>query len=176
MCGAEPPTQKKWKNHCGKRRASWFAHAMRCSCGTLNPFASLDSTAFWRGGPMYWGRSHIQPQSCHGYHFCYVLWGKYKVCRAVFVVKLLMLGFGFDMSERMSEDMSESMSKHMSERMSTDMSERMSEDRSEDMSERMSKNMSLADCFQSVCEIESLRTHFRRWVVCLLLPDPIRLT
>ena len=25
MCGAEPPTQKKWKNHSGKRRASWFA-------------------------------------------------------------------------------------------------------------------------------------------------------
>ena len=38
MCGAEPPTQKKWKNHSGKRRASWFAHAMRCSRGTLNPF------------------------------------------------------------------------------------------------------------------------------------------
>ena len=106
MCGAEPPTQKKWKNHSGKRRASWFAHAMRCSCGTLNPFASLDSTAFWRGGPMHWGWSHIQPQSCHGYHFCYVVWGKYKVCRAVFVVKLWMLGFGFDMSERMSEDRS----------------------------------------------------------------------
>ena len=53
MCGAEPPTQKKWKNHSGKRRASWFAHAMRCSCGTLNPFAYLDSTAFWRGGLMH---------------------------------------------------------------------------------------------------------------------------
>ena len=37
MCGAEPPTQKKWKNHSGKRLASWFAHAMRCSRGTLNP-------------------------------------------------------------------------------------------------------------------------------------------
>ena len=86
MCGAEPPTQKKWKNHSGKHRASWFAHAMRCSCGTLNPFAFLDSTAFWRGGlmhvmcvcvwnyrrfasldlsafwrggPMYWGRWHL---------------------------------------------------------------------------------------------------------------------
>ena len=53
MCGAEPPTQKKWKNHSGKRRASWFAHAMRCSRGTLNPFACLDSTAFWRGGLMH---------------------------------------------------------------------------------------------------------------------------
>ena len=59
MCGAEPPTQKKWKNHSGKRRASWFAHAMRCSCGTLNPFAFLDSTAFWRGGQMHWGRWHL---------------------------------------------------------------------------------------------------------------------
>ena len=53
MCGAEPPTQKKWKNHSGKRRASWFAHAMRCSRGTLNPFACLDSTAVWRGGLMH---------------------------------------------------------------------------------------------------------------------------
>ena len=63
-----------------------------------------------------------------------MVWGKYRVCRAAFFVKLLMLGFGFDMSERMSEDMSESMSK--------DMSERMLEDMSEDMSERMSKDMS----------------------------------
>ena len=31
----------------------------------------------------------------------------------LFCVKLWMLGFGFDMSERMSEDMSESMSKDM---------------------------------------------------------------
>ena len=78
MCGAGPPTQKWWKNRSGKRWASWFAHAMRCSCGTtariaslgLNcflagrsdacgvcvwkyrRFASLDLTAFWRGGPM----------------------------------------------------------------------------------------------------------------------------
>ena len=49
----------------------------------------------------------------------------------LFFVKLWMLGFGFDMSERMSEDMSESMSKDMSERMSEDMSERMSKDMSE---------------------------------------------
>ena len=96
-------------------------------------------------------------------------------------VKLWMLGFGFDMSERMSEsmskDMSERMSQDMSERMSKDMSERMSKDMSgrmpkdmpkrmpEDMSERMSKDMSertSEDCFQSVCEVESNRTHFRR--------------
>ena len=79
-------------------------------------FASLDLTAFWRGGPMHWGRWHLQAQSCHGYYFCCVVWGKYRVCRAAFCVKLWMLGFGFDMSERMSEDMSESMSKDMSER------------------------------------------------------------
>ena len=52
--------------------------------------------------------------------------GKYRVCRAAFFVKLWMLGFGSDMSERMSEDMSDSMSKDMSERMSEDMSERVS--------------------------------------------------
>ena len=33
--------------------ASWFAPAMRCSRGTLNPFAYLDSTAVWRGGLMH---------------------------------------------------------------------------------------------------------------------------
>ena len=32
------------------------------------------------------------------------------------------------------------------------------------------------DFCQSVCEGESNRTHFRRWVVCLPSPDPIRLT
>ena len=31
------------------------------------------------------------------------------------------------------------------------------------MSERMSE-----DCLQSVCEVESNRTHFRRWVVCCM--------
>ena len=170
-------------------------------------FASLDLTAFWRGGPMHWGRWHLQAQSCHGNYLCCVVWGKYSVCRAAFCVKLWMLGFGFDMSERMSEDMSESMwkdmSEDMSERVSKDLSERMSKDMSErcqkecqkicqkecqkicqknlseDMSERMSKDMSertSEDCFQSVCEVESNGTHFRRWVVCLPSPDPIRLT
>ena len=46
-------TEEVRKNHSGKRRASWFAHAMRCSRGTLNPFACLDSTAVWRGGLMH---------------------------------------------------------------------------------------------------------------------------
>ena len=32
---------------------SWFAHAMRCSYGTSNSFAFLDSTAFWRGDLMH---------------------------------------------------------------------------------------------------------------------------
>ena len=164
-CGAGPPMQNRRKHRSGEHLTSWFAHAMRCSCGTSNSFAFLDSTAFWRGGlmhvvcvcvwnyrrfasldltafwrggPMHWGRWHLQAQSCHGYYFCCVVRGKYRVCRAAFFVKLWMLGFGFDMSERMSEDMSESMSKDMSERMSEDMSERVSKD----VSERMSKDMS----------------------------------
>ena len=77
VCRAEPPTQKRGKSHSGKGRASWFARAMRCSCGgvltcmaswdatafwaglsdacgvcSYRRFASLDSTAFWRGCPM----------------------------------------------------------------------------------------------------------------------------
>ena len=109
---------------------------MWCVCvWNYRRFASLDLTAFWRGGPMHWGRWHLQAQSCHGYYFCCVVWGKYRVCRAAFCVKLWMLGFGFDMSERMSEDMSESMWKDMSERVSKDLSERMSKDMSERMSE-----------------------------------------
>ena len=112
---------------------------MWCVCvWNYRRFASLDLTAFWRGGPMHWGRWHLQAQSCHGYYFCCVVWGKYRVCRAAFCVKLWMLGFGFDMSERMSEDMSESMWKDMSE----DMSERVSKDLSERMSKDMSERMS----------------------------------
>ena len=126
---------------------------MWCVCvWNYRRFASLDLTAFWRGGPMHWGRWHLQAQSCHGYYFCCVVWGKYRVCRAAFCVKLWMLGFGFDMSERMSEDMSESMSKDMSERMSEDMSERVSKD----LSERMSKDMSercQKEC-QKICQKE----------------------
>ena len=58
----------------------------------------------------------------------------------LFFVKLWMLGFGFDMSERMSEYMSESMSK--------DMSERMSEIMSKDMSERCQKE------YRKICQKE----------------------
>ena len=116
---------------------------MWCVCvWNYRRFASLDLTAFWRGGPMHWGRWHLQAQSCHGYYFCCVVWGKFRVCRAAFCVKLWMLGFGFDMSERMSEDMSESMWKDMSE----DMSERVSKD----LSERMSKDMS--ERCQKICQ------------------------
>ena len=41
------------KHRSGEHLTSWFAHAMRCSCGTSNSFAFLDSTAFWRGGLMH---------------------------------------------------------------------------------------------------------------------------
>ena len=232
-CGAGPPMQIRRKNRSGEHLTSWFAHAwdvvvalqtllhfwtqllfggavwcMWCVCvWNYRRFASLDLTAFWRGGPMHWGRWHLQAQSCHGYYFCCVVWGKYRVCRAAFCVKLWMLGFGFDMSERylrryvrkhveryvrknvrryVRKSVKRFVRKNvkryvrkMSERMSEDMAERMSEDISEDLSERMSKDMSertSEDCFQSVCEVESNRTHFRRWVVCLPSPDPIRLT
>ena len=79
MCGAGRPTQKWWKNRSGELRASWCAHAMRCSCGSTariaslrlscflagrsdacgvcvwnyRRFACLDLTAFWPGGPMH---------------------------------------------------------------------------------------------------------------------------
>ena len=49
MCGAGPPTQKRWKNRSGKRRASWCAHAMRCSCGTTARIASLGLHCFLAG-------------------------------------------------------------------------------------------------------------------------------
>ena len=52
-CGAGPPMQNRRKHRSGEHLTSWFAHAMRCSCGTSNSFAFLDSTAFWRGGLMH---------------------------------------------------------------------------------------------------------------------------
>ena len=59
---------------------------MWCVCvWNYRRFASLDLTAFWRGGPMHWGRWHLQAQSCHGYYFCCVVRGKYRVCRAAFL-------------------------------------------------------------------------------------------
>ena len=45
--------QIRRKNRSGEHLTSWFAHAMRCSCGTSNSFAFLDSTAVWRGGLMH---------------------------------------------------------------------------------------------------------------------------
>ena len=47
------PMQNRRKHRSGEHLTSWFAHAMRCSCGTSNSFAFLDSTAFWRGGLMH---------------------------------------------------------------------------------------------------------------------------
>ena len=52
-CGAGPPMQNRRKHRSGEHLTSWFAHAMRCSCGTSNSSAFLDSTAFWRGGLMH---------------------------------------------------------------------------------------------------------------------------
>ena len=37
-CGAGPPMQIRRKNRSGEHLTSWFAHAMRCSCGTSNSF------------------------------------------------------------------------------------------------------------------------------------------
>ena len=150
-------------------------------------FASLDLTAFWRGGLMQSNATVELPFDRHKVvmDITFAAWCEvniefveWLVCEAVDA--MFCLGYvrksestSKDMSERMSEDMSERMSKHMSERiaedmskrMSKDMSERMPEDMSEDITERMSQDMSertSEDCFQSVCEVESNRTHFRR--------------
>ena len=69
---------------------------MWCVCvWNYTLFASLDLTAFWRGGPMHWGRWHLQVQSCHGYYFCCVVWGKYRVCRAAFFCEAVDVRFWF---------------------------------------------------------------------------------
>ena len=80
----------------------------------------------------------------------FVAWCEVNIefAELLFFVKLWMLGFGFDMSERLSEDMSESMSKDMSEGMSEDMSERMSKD----MSERCQKDY--RKICQKICQKE----------------------
>ena len=76
-----------------------------------------------------------------------------------------------DISERMPDRISGDMPEIMSETMPEDMSERLSERMSKDMLEWMSE-----DCLQSVCEVESIRMHFRSWVVCPPSLDTIRLT
>ena len=81
-----------------------------------------------------------------------MVWGNIEFAELLFFVKLWMLGFGFDMSERMSEDMSESMSKDMSERMSERMSEDMSERMSKDMAERCQKEY--RKICQKICQKE----------------------
>ena len=47
------PMQNRRKHRSGEHLTSWFAHTMRCNCGTSNSFAFLDSTAFWRGCLMH---------------------------------------------------------------------------------------------------------------------------
>ena len=50
LCRAGPVTPKRCKRQSGKHLTSWFAHAMRCSCGAvLTCMASWDSTAFLAG-------------------------------------------------------------------------------------------------------------------------------
>ena len=113
LCPAGPVTPKRCKRHSGKHLTSWFAHAMRCSCGcVLTCMASWDSTAFLAGlsvcvcvllqalcifglNCFLAGLSDAiesncriaiwQTQSCHGYYFCCVVWGKYRVCGVAFV-------------------------------------------------------------------------------------------
>ena len=41
--------EPRWKNRGGKRRASWFAHATRTSCGTTARIASLGLNGFLAG-------------------------------------------------------------------------------------------------------------------------------
>ena len=131
-------------------------HVVWCVCvcvWSYRLFASLDLTASWRGGLMQSNPTEELPFDRHKVvmDITFAAWYEVNIAFVEWLlcVTLWMLCFVFDMSERMSEDMSERMSKDMSERISEDMSERMSKD----MSERM---------LQSVCEVESNRTYFRR--------------
>ena len=83
----------------------------------------------------------------------FVAWCEVNIefAELLFFVKLWMLGFGFDMSGRMSE----SMSKDMSERMSEDMSERLSKD----MSERCQKEY--RKICQKICQKECQKIYQR---------------
>ena len=200
-CGAGPPMQIRRKNRSGEHLTSWFAHAMRCSCGTSNSFAfldfncllagrsdacgvcvcvwnyrrfaSLDLTAFWRGVRCTEGDDIYRHKVVMDITFAAWCEVNIEFAERLFCVKLWMLGFAFDMSERMSEDMSERVSKDLSERMSKDMSERCQKECqkirqkecqkiyqkniSEDMSERMSKDMSertSEDCFSQSAKWE----------------------
>ena len=158
---------------------------MWCVCvWSYRLFASLDLTASWRDCPMQSNATVELPFDRHkvGMDITFAAWCEVNIefvewllCEAVDAMFVFDMSESMskdmsermskDMSERVSEDMSERISEDMSERMSKDMSERMSEDIPEDMSERMSKDMSertSEDCFQSVCEVESNRTQFRR--------------
>ena len=122
---------------------------MWCVCvWNYRRFASLDLTAFWRGGPMHRAMTFDRHKVVMDITFA--AWREVNIefAELLFLVKLWMLGFGFDMSERMSEDMSESMSKDMSERMPERISEDMSERMSKDMSERCQKD------YRKICQKE----------------------
>ena len=105
LCRAGPVTPKRCKRHSGKHLTSWFAHAMRCSCGcALTCMASWDSTAFW-----------TRLSDTRGVCVCVLL---QALC--IFGLNCFLAG----QSDQMEcQKMSESMSKDMSERMSKDMSE-----------------------------------------------------
>ena len=124
--GVHKWTQQWWKNRTDKRRVVCTCHEM-----WLRPALHLWTDCFWRDGLMWCvcvelrafcifelklplagpsdaaGRWHLTGTKLSEYYFCCMVWGKYRVCRAAFFVKLWMLGFGFDMSERMSKEMSE---------------------------------------------------------------------
>ena len=151
-------------------------------------FPSLDLTAFWRGGLMQSNATVELPFDRHKVviDITFAAWCEvniefveWLVCEAVDA--MFCLGYVRKNVRRYvrkhvkryvrknvrryvrknvkkyAEDMSKIMSKDMSERMPEDMSEDITERMSQDMSERTSE-----DCFQSVCEVESNRTHFRR--------------
>ena len=146
---------------------------MWCVCvWNYRRFASLDLTAFWRGGPMHWGRWHLQAQSCHGYYFCCVVCGKYRVCRAAFFGEAVDVRFWFwyvrknvrryvrkHVKRYVRKNVRRYVRKNvkiyvrkMPERISEDMSERMSTDMSERMSEKYQK-ICQKEC-QKICQKE----------------------
>ena len=83
-------------------------HVVRVCC--YRRFASLDSTASWRGCPMQSNATLELPFDRHKVvmDITFAAWCEVKKSLwSGFCVKLWMLCFVFDMSERMSKDMSE---------------------------------------------------------------------
>ena len=142
-------------------------------------FASVDLTAF--GGAVRRTEGDDIYRHKVVMDITFAAWCEVNIefAERLFFVKLWMLGFGFDMSERMSEDMSESMSK--------DMSERMSERMSKDMSERCQKEyrkicqkecqqICQKECqkiYQKICQKECQKRYVRK-NVRRLLPVSLR--